>query len=454
MSVTSSELAAVAGELMELFGGCRVEKVRLIDRHDLVMQFREEKNRRLLVSVLPRFYRAFITRDKFTAPKSPDPFAQLLKKYLSGRRLTEAIVRVNDRQLELRFEPGGHALFCRMYRGGGLWLTDSASVVLGCAGYASKPPVKTGGVYDADSADEREVPAVFDKSPSAELEKRYKDLLAGESFEAQKRALLAAVKKETAKCRRLIASLTKDRERLTAYRRCKKWGDLCKTWFDRLKRGAKSAELPDPETGKNVTVPLKPELSPAQNVNLLYKNYRKYVTGIEKIDRVLQEAEKKRESLELQKRGLDAAKSVEELEPFTGDGAVTQHARTGAGKRKGAQKASPFRLFTSKDGFEIRVGKNNLSNDELVRTSNGNDLWFHLRDFPGSHVVVRAGGRRDLPQSTITEAANLALKYSSKARDKKGLVIYTHVKNIKKPKKAPPGQVTVTREKTIHARLS
>ena len=402
MSVTSSELAAVAGELMELFGGCRVAKVRLIDRHDLVMQFREEKNRRLFISVRPRFHQAFITRDKFTAPNPPDPFAQLLKKHLSGCRLTEAIVRVNDRLLELRFEPGGHALFSRMYRGGGLWLTDPASVVLGCGGYASKPPVKTGAVFDVARADEREVPADFGGSPSAELEKRYKELLANEGFEAEKRALLAAVKKETTKCRRLIASLTKDRERLTAYRNCKMWGDLCKTWFVRLKRGAKSVELPDPQTGKEVAVPLKPELSPAQNVNLLYKNYRKYVTGMEKTDGVLKGAEKRRESLELQKRGLDAAKSVEELEPFRGDGAITELTRARKGKkRKGAQKASPFRLFTSRDGFEIRVGKNNIANDELVRASNGNDLWFHLRDFPGSHVVVRAGGRRELPQSTI-----------------------------------------------------
>ncbi|MFQ5431549.1 MAG: NFACT RNA binding domain-containing protein [Nitrospinota bacterium] len=454
MSITSSELAAVADELMELFGGRRVAKVHLIDRHDLVIHFREENKRRLFISVRPRFHTAYITGNRSAAPTSPDPFARLLRKHLSGCRLTEAIVRVNDRQLELRFEPGGHTLFCRMYRGGGLWLTDMESVVLGCAGYASKPPVKTGVTYDAPRVGEREVPADFDGSPSAELEKRYKEIIAGESFEAEKRALLAAVKKETTKCRRLIASLTKDRDRLTAYSHCKMWGDLCKTWFDRLKRGAKSVELPDPETGKNVTVPLKPELSPAQNVNLLYKNYRKYVTGIEKIDGALQEAETRRESLEMQKRGLDNAKRMEELEPFRRDDAVTERTHAQAGKRKGVQKSSPFRLFTSKDGFEIRVGKNNLSNDELVRSSNGNDLWFHLRDFPGSHVVVRAGGRRELPQSTIMEAANLALKYSSKARDKKGLVIYAHVKNVKKPKKAPPGQVTVTREKTIHARLS
>ena len=454
MSVSSSELAAVAAELMERVGGSRVAKVHLIDRHDLVVHFREEKKNRLFISVRTRFFRAYITQEKSAVPKSPDSFAQLLRKYLSGCRLTDAIVRPNDRHLELRFEPGGCALHCRMYRGGGLWLTDSESVVLGCAGYASKPPVKTGSVYEGDSTIEREVPASFDGSPSAELEKHYKQLLASEGFDSEKRALLAVVKKEATKCRKLIASLTKDRERLIGFRHCKLWGDLCKISFDKLKRGAKLVELPDPETGKDVAVTLKPELSPAQNVNLLYKNYRKYVTGIEKIDGALKEAQTRREFLELQKRGLDEAKSEEELAQFGDGSSISGRTGKGAGRGKGVQKSSPFRLFTSKDGFEIRVGKSNLSNDELVRTSNGNDLWFHLRDFPGSHVVVRAGGKRELPQTTIMEAANLALKYSKKAQDKKGLVIYTHIKNVRKHKKTPPGQVTVTREKTIHARLS
>ena len=454
MSVSSAELAAVAAEFMERLGDSRVAKVHLIDRHDLVIHFREEKKNRLFISVRTRFFRAYITQEKSAVPKSPDPFAQLLRKYLSGCRLKDAIVRVNDRHLELRFEPGGYALHCRMYRGGGLWLTDSESVVLGCAGYASKPPVKTGSVCEADSTIEREVPAVFEGSPSGGLEKRYKELLANEGFEAEQRSLLSVVKKESTKCRKLIASLTKDRERLNGFSHCKFWGDLCKISFDKLKRGAKSVELPDPETGNDVTVPLKPELSPVQNMNLLYKNYRKYVTGIEKIDGALKEAEIKRESLDLQKRGLEEAKSEEELAQFAGSGSVSDRVRKGARHGKEVQKSSPFRLFTSKDGFEIRVGKNNIANDDLVRTSNGNDLWFHLRDFPGSHVVVRAGGKRELPRTTIMEAANLALKYSKKAQDKKGLVIYTHVKNVKKHKKSPPGQVTVTREKTIHARLS
>ncbi|MEE8483690.1 MAG: NFACT RNA binding domain-containing protein, partial [Nitrospinota bacterium] len=95
----------------------------------------------------------------------------------------------------------------------------------------------------------------------------------------------------------------------------------------------------------------------------------------------------------------------------------------------------------------------NTENDELVKRSNGTDLWFHVRDFPGSHVVLRMAKKADIPADALKEAARLALKHSSRAKDKKAVVIYTHVKNIKKPKGAAPGKVIVTREKTIHVRL-
>ena len=123
-------------------------------------------------------------------------------------------------------------------------------------------------------------------------------------------------------------------------------------------------------------------------------------------------------------------------------------------KRRGPEKASPFRELVSKDGFEIRIGKSNIANDKLVRASNGNDLWFHVQGFPGSHVVVRAGGKRQIPQATVMEAAQLALKYSTRAKDKKGTVVYTHIKHVKRPKHAEPGTVRITQEKTVYARLS
>jgi predicted ribosome quality control (RQC) complex YloA/Tae2 family protein len=121
--------------------------------------------------------------------------------------------------------------------------------------------------------------------------------------------------------------------------------------------------------------------------------------------------------------------------------------------RKQERTAHTFRRFTTNEGYEIFVGRNDTQNDALIRQSNGNDLWFHIRDFPGSHVVLKTGGKKDVPFTAILEAAKTALNFSSRVRDGKGTVTYTQVKNLKKPKNSAPGKVLVTREKTVDVRL-
>lgn len=450
MSLTSAELAAVAREVLRRVRGCRVAKVYQLGRHDLILHFREDKKLKLFISVRPRYARIYLTTEKVTAPKSPTSFAQLLRKHLSGRPFVGLYKRADDRQVSLLFVPGGYSLHCRMYAGGGFWLTASDGTVLGCDGYTSRPPVKVGDTYEPPEAGE-EQPAQFDGSASAQIEERYRRLLEKDGFEADKRLLLSTVKKELTKCKKLLASLTRDQERLIEYSGYKKLGDLCKTWFHKLKRGVKSITLPDLETGKQVKIPLSPELSPVENMNLLYKKYRKYKTGSKKIEAALKAAGDRRKKLEENMAGLENAKETEELAVYSEKTPASLAVRK---KRRGPEKAAPFREFVSKDGFEIRVGKSNIANDKLVRASNGNDLWFHVQGFPGSHVVVRAGKNREVPRTTLMEAAELALKYSTRAKDKKGTVVYTHIKHVKRPKHAPPGTVRITQEKTVYARLS
>ena len=453
MSLTSDELAAVAHEVLHRVRGCRVAKVYQIGRYDLILHFREDKKLKLFISVRPRYARIYLTTEKFTAPKSPTSFAQLLRKHLSGSSLAVIYKRADDRQVSLLFIRGGYSLHCRMYAGGGFWLADSDGTVLGCDGYTSRPPVKVGDRY-APPETSIEQPVPYDGSPSAQIEERYRRLLEKDGFEADKRLLLSTVKKELTKCKKLIASLTRDRERLIEYAGYKKLGDLCKTWFHKLKRGVKSVTLSDLETGKQIKIPFSPELSPVENMNLLYKKYRKYATGIKKVDAALKKAGDRRKMLEAEKAGLENATGPEELADYRKKTSASLSGVAARKKRRGPEKASPFREFVSKDGFEIRVGKSNIANDKLVRASNGNDLWFHVQGFPGSHVVVRAGGKRQIPQATVMEAARLALKYSTRAKDKKGTVVYTHIKHVKRPKHAPPGTVLITQEKTVHARLS
>ena len=110
-------------------------------------------------------------------------------------------------------------------------------------------------------------------------------------------------------------------------------------------------------------------------------------------------------------------------------------------QRDRKQKPADFLRYTSSDGFEILVGRNNLQNDKLtLHTARGKDLWFHVQKAPGSHCVVMSRGE-DIPDTTKQEAAELAVLHSSQNGGAKVAVDTTEVKNIWKANGAKPGMV-------------
>ena len=88
------------------------------------------------------------------------------------------------------------------------------------------------------------------------------------------------------------------------------------------------------------------------------------------------------------------------------------------------------------------VGKNNIQNEKLTfQLANGKDLWFHAKEMPGSHVIVKLEGAEDVPDETYEQAARLAAYYSSGKTNPKVEVDYTRKGNLKKPPKSAPGYV-------------
>ena len=97
------------------------------------------------------------------------------------------------------------------------------------------------------------------------------------------------------------------------------------------------------------------------------------------------------------------------------------------------------------------VGRNNRQNDALtLKTADKNDTWLHVKDAPGSHVIIETGGA-DVPDRTIIEAAVIACTYSSAAMSANVPVDYTQVKNVKKPAGAKPGMVIYKTNRTVYA---
>ena len=118
--------------------------------------------------------------------------------------------------------------------------------------------------------------------------------------------------------------------------------------------------------------------------------------------------------------------------------------------KKTKNKTYSFKEYMSEEGYKIIVGKNNTQNDYITtKLANKNDMWFHVKNIAGSHVVVFCGGEV-ISDKTIMYAASLAASNSKAASSAQVPVDYTPIKFVKKPTGAKPGMVIYTTNKTVY----
>jgi predicted ribosome quality control (RQC) complex YloA/Tae2 family protein len=114
------------------------------------------------------------------------------------------------------------------------------------------------------------------------------------------------------------------------------------------------------------------------------------------------------------------------------------------------EKISGARCYRTGEGYELLVGRTDRDNDHLTtRVAKSFDLWFHVADYPGSHVILRNPKRQPVPQGSIIEAAQLAAKFSQAREDTRVAVNYCERKFVTKPKGFAPGQVRLSSFKTV-----
>ena len=228
----------------------------------------------------------------------------------------------------------------------------------------------------------------------------------------------------------------KDREEKRIY------AELINANLYRLSKGAAVYELENYyDENKLVRINVRPELTPAENAQRYYKEYRKLRTAEEKLTELIEQG---RQDLEYLRTVLDelnraeTEREITEIRQELADGGFVKH--KSQGKQKKNQPMPPFE-FTSPDGFKVYVGRNNIQNDKLsLKTAEKTDLWFHIQKAPGSHVVLSLEGKE--PTDTALEFAAKTAAYFSSGRQAGAVEIdYTQVKNLKKPAGSKPGYV-------------
>ena len=224
-----------------------------------------------------------------------------------------------------------------------------------------------------------------------------------------------------------------------SYRRA---GDLITANMYRLSRGMTSFETVDyyDEEAPTVTVSLDPRLSPAANAQKMYKLYNKAKTASVVLTEQIALWERELLYLDSVRAFLDAAESEEDLAEIRDELYRSGYSSRLRGYRPPKKTKARHLTFTTSGGFKLLVGRNNTQNDYLTfRLAAKEDVWFHVKDMPGSHVILVTEGEEP-GERDYTEAAAIAAHYSSAGGDRVA-VDYTRVKNIKKPQGAKPGFV-------------
>ncbi|MBP1558745.1 MAG: NFACT family protein [Oscillospiraceae bacterium] len=229
----------------------------------------------------------------------------------------------------------------------------------------------------------------------------------------------------------------------------RKYGDLLSANLYTLQKGDSKAvvqDFYDPE-GAMVEIPLDMRLTPTQNAQHYYSEYRKADTAEKKLRVLIEKGEEELEYLDSVFDALTRASMESELTAIRAELAQQGYVRANSQRGQKPAKLQPMR-YRSSDGFLILCGRNNLQNDQLtLKDSRNYDLWFHTQKIPGSHTVVVAEGK-EIPNRTMEEAAIIAA-YNSKARaSSKVPVDYVLIKYVKKPQGAKPGMVIYDNYKT------
>ena len=220
----------------------------------------------------------------------------------------------------------------------------------------------------------------------------------------------------------------------------KVYGELLHTYGYSAEPGAKSLTALNYYTNEEITIPLDPQLTTAQNAKKYFDKYDKLKRTYEALSTLTLEVKAEIEHLESIMTALDIAIAEEDLVQIKEELIESGYIRRKGGSKRVKITSKPFH-YVSSDGFDIYVGKNNYQNEELTfKFATGNDWWFHAKGIPGSHVVVKTNGAA-LPDSTFEEAARLAAHYSKGKGQEKVEIDYTEKKNVKKPGGGKPGFV-------------
>ena len=278
------------------------------------------------------------------------------------------------------------------------------------------------------------------------LDDFYQDKAERDRVNQQASELIHRVENELEKNRK---KLKKQEQELVATENAEEFrqkGELLTTFLHQVPNNQDQVELDNYYTSEKITIVLDKALTPNQNAQRYFKKYQKLKEAVKHLTGLIEETKETIQYLESVETALSQANLTEIAEireELIQTGFIRRRQREKIQKRKKPEK------YLSTDGQTIiLVGRNNLQNDELTfKMAKKEELWFHAKDIPGSHVVIT--GNLQPSDEVKTDAAELAAYFSKARLSNLVQVDMIEVKKLNKPTGGKPGFVTYTGQKTL-----
>lgn len=284
-------------------------------------------------------------------------------------------------------------------------------------------------------------------SPSTMLDQYYVEKATTDRIRQVASDLLGIIRTEIQKNKLKIKKLEQslvDSESADSY---KIKGEVLTAYLYQVDKGASKVTLPNFYDEENpIEISLNPSLSASQNAQKYFSKYHKLVNSVKYIQVQLRKTKKEDDYLETIETQiiLSDPQDLEEIREELKDAGYLKSKKST--KKKKIKASKPYH-FRSTEGIDIRVGKNNVQNDQLtLKTARKNHIWLHAKDIPGSHVIVEDP---EPSEQTLIEAAIIAAYYSKFQQSANVPVDYVAVKHVHKPNAAKPGFVIYTGQKTL-----
>lgn len=492
-------------ENIDFLIGARLQKIQQPTRRDFVFSLRNNgESRKLYVNIYPNIYHlAFMSgkneeRRNIVIPQKPPMFCMLLRKYIEGAKITDALTIEGERVLELHFEIYDELsqkrqlclCFELMGKHSNVILYDRETmIIVGCAHnvgseksryrelqgglkYIYPPKAEQFSLSNELSLQFKDLPqekiekylkseefrpAILDNRytlfqeliPNSEpqnsvnemLDNYYSKIQEGVNVQGEKTKLseianskLKKVKNSVSK----ISALLKKRDNTEKY---KLYGELLTANLYRKCDYKKEIEVFDYINGSNIKIELDETKTLNENAQRYYKLYTKSKTTQEKSKGMLENLNVEKEYLENILYSIETAKNLMQLEEIKSELGIENQ------KQKQATKTMVEKINIK--GFDVYIGKNNKQNDYIIsKLAKDDDIWFHTRLCAGSHILLKVENKEP-DEETIFECCKLAREFSSAKEPSKVGVIYTRRKYLKKPPAAPLGYVTYKNEKEV-----